>query len=148
MTETSAREMIRWAKAKSCEEPRAVFVLGVELAGSAELVGIASLTVRDFALREADIGFILAREHWGKGYATEAVRTLLAKGFGPLNLHRIYGECDPANPGSARVMEKAGMRREGYMRESRRQKGQWVDRLLYAMIESDWPGGLSAGAAE
>ena len=143
MTEPSAREMIRWAKEKACEEPRTVFVHGVALAESAEMVGIASLTVRNTALREADIGFIITREHWGKGYATEAVKAQLAQGFGPLNLHRIYGECDPANPGSTRVMEKAGMRREGYLRESRWQKGRWVDRLLYAMIESDWPGNLS-----
>ena len=65
------------------------------------------------------------------------MRDLLALGFETLHLHRITGECDPDNLGSARVLEKAGMVREGYLREHRRQKGRWVDRLLYAILDRD-----------
>ncbi len=102
------------------------------------MAGIATLIIRNAALREADIGVIVKREHWGKGCATAAVQELLALGFGTLALHRIYGECDPANSGSARVMEKAGMVREGLQRECLWQKGKWVDRLLYAVLEREW----------
>lgn len=139
-TGETARWLVQWALEKSSEKPRTAFVFGIGLPPSGELVGIATLTVRDTALREADIGFIVGQEHWGKGYATAAVRDLLALGFGRLSLHRIFGECDPANPGSVRVMEKVMMVREGHLREYRWQKGQWVDRLLYAILDHEWNG--------
>lgn len=81
----------------------------------------------------------------GKGYAT--VNELLTLGFGQLNLHRIFAECDPANLGSARVMEKANMIREGHLRECRWQKGQWVDRLLYAILDRDWSRHILTGGS-
>ena len=136
-TDASARWMVQWAQEKKRKEPRTAFVFGVTLSPDAPIVGVASLTIRDLGLGEADVGVMIGRDHWGRGYATAAVRELLALGFDMLHLHRISGECDPENVGSARVLEKAGMMREGYLRESRRQKGRWVDRLLYAVLDRD-----------
>ncbi len=138
LTEAVAQGMVRWAVEAQQKEPRQAFVFGISPTPDPALIGIATLTVRDFALREADIGVIVGRRHWGIGYATVAVRDLLRLGFGPLHLHRIYGECDPANLGSARVMEKAGMVREGLRRECLWQKGRWVDRLLYAVLDREY----------
>ena len=138
LTKAAARGLVQWALDKEREQPRQAFVFGISLPPSTVLMGIATLTVRDFALREADIGFIIGREHWGRGYAAAAVRQSLRLGFETLHLHRIYAECDPANLGSVRVMEKVGMRREGHLRECRRQKGKWVDRLLYAVLDWEW----------
>ena len=138
LTEAAARGLVGWALEARQKEPRQVFVFAIQLPPDTGLIGIATLTVRDFALREADIGFIVGREYWGNGYATVAVRELLALGFGTLGLHRVYGECDPANFGSARVLEKAGMVREGLRRECLWQKRRWVDRLLYAVLDREW----------
>lgn len=132
LTEAAARGLVRWARETRRKELRQAFVFGMSLTPGAGLIGIATLIIRDFALREADIGFIVGSEHWGRGYATAAVRQLLGLGFETLHLHRTYGECDPANAGSARVMEKADMVRERLRRECLWQKGRWVDRLLYA----------------
>ena len=140
LTEAGAQGLVGWALQAREKEPRQAFVFGISLTASAALIGIATLTVRDFARREADIGVIVGREHWGRGYATAAVQELLALGFGTLGLHRLYGECDPANAGSGRVMEKAGLVREGLRRECLWQKGRWVDRLLYAVLDRDWAG--------
>ncbi len=143
-TEASARWLVQWALEKKLEEPRSVFVFGVMLSPDTPLIGVATLTIRNPALGEADVGVIIGREQWGHGYGTAAVRDLLTLGFDTLRLHRITGECNPENLGSARVLEKAGMRREGYLHEHRRQKGCWVDRLLYAILDRDWltlPGG-------
>lgn len=137
-TEISARWLVRWALDKKQEEPRTAFVYGIEVSADAPIVGIATLTVRNPALGEADVGVIIGRDFWGKGYATAAVQELLSLGFGTLELHRISGECDPANLASARVLEKAGMKLEKYLREHRQQKGHWVDRLLYAISDRDW----------
>jgi len=132
-TASSARRLARWASEKRREEPQTVFAFAVRLMPEGEIVGVTTLTVRDVSGRAADIGLLLGRRHWGRGHGTAAVRALLAFGFGPLGLHRISD-----NPGSARVMEKAGMVREGLLREHRWQKNRWVDRLLYAALDRDW----------
>ena len=131
-TEASAQWLIKWALEKKQEEGRTVFVFGVTSSPGAPVIGVATLTIRDLTPGEADVGVMLGRMHWGHGYGTAAVQQLLTLGFDTLHLHRITGECDPANLSSARVLKRAGMVREGYLRECRRQKGHWVDRLLYA----------------
>ena len=103
-------------------------------------VGWAGLAVPTFlpaVLPAVEAGWLLARSHWGRGYATEATRALLAFGFGELKLHRIYATCDPKNRASARVLEKAGMRYEGHLRDHLIQRGAWRDSLLYAALEQD-----------
>jgi RimJ/RimL family protein N-acetyltransferase len=56
-----------------------------------------------------NFGYAVARQYWGNGYMTEALKMLLRFGFTELGAHRICAECDPANQASARVMEKVGM---------------------------------------
>lgn len=65
----------------------------------------------------ADVGYVLAREAWGRGYITEALRAVLEAAFGMPDVRRVAAHCHIANGGSARVMEKAGMQREGLLRK-------------------------------
>ena len=62
---------------------------------------------------EIDLAYHYTRASWNKGYATEAVIAVLAHGLGPVGLDRIMAVAMPANIGSWRVMEKAGMRYQG-----------------------------------
>lgn len=95
--------------------------------------------------READLGYVIHRKFWGKGYATEAARGLLELGFGRLGLHRVVASCSPENPASRRVLEKAGMRHEGHLRESNWIKNDWQDELIFSMLHRDWRGLKEAG---
>lgn len=63
-----------------------------------------------------ELGYVLARKHWGKGYMTEAIRGLIAWALKQTDIYRIWAVCDVDNAASARVMEKAGMVREGTLR--------------------------------
>jgi RimJ/RimL family protein N-acetyltransferase len=63
-----------------------------------------------------ELGFVLARAHWGKGYMTEAVREIVAWALKQKDIYRVWAVCDIDNLASARVMEKAGMQREGILR--------------------------------
>jgi ribosomal-protein-alanine N-acetyltransferase len=63
-----------------------------------------------------ELGYVLAREYWGRGYMTEAVRTLIDRAFKEASVYRVWAVCDIDNVASARVMEKAGMQREGLLR--------------------------------
>jgi RimJ/RimL family protein N-acetyltransferase len=87
---------------------------------------------------EGDIGYELAPQHWGHGYATEAARAILRFGFTQLRVHRIWSYCVAENTGSAHVLEKLGMRLEGRLREKEFYKGCWWDTLMYALLEQEW----------
>ncbi len=62
------------------------------------------------------VGYILAKKHWGKGYATEAVRTLLQWLKHQDEVFKIWALTDRENEASGRVLEKAGMRHEGVIK--------------------------------
>jgi len=64
----------------------------------------------------AEVGYLLGRAVWGRGYMTEAVQTLVHLAFDELSVSRVWGICDVDNSASARVLEKAGMVREGVLR--------------------------------
>ncbi|MDP9379733.1 MAG: GNAT family N-acetyltransferase [Chloroflexota bacterium] len=61
---------------------------------------------------DISFGYLIDRAHWNQGYMTEALRAVLAYEFETLGAPQLSATCDVANPASARVMEKAGMRRE------------------------------------
>jgi len=63
-----------------------------------------------------ELGFVLARAFWGRGYMTEAVTALVARALKQKEIFRIWAVCDVDNKASARVMEKAGMQREGILK--------------------------------
>lgn len=77
------------------------------------VIGMIEIRINDF---KADVGYVLAREHWGRGIATEALRTLVDWALGQESIYRVWALCDVENPASGRVLEKVGMRREGVLR--------------------------------
>ncbi|ADB32837.1 GCN5-related N-acetyltransferase [Kribbella flavida DSM 17836] len=57
-----------------------------------------------------EVGYRLRRAVWGRGYATEGTRALVAKAFGELGVERVVAQTMAVNTGSRRVMAKAGLR--------------------------------------
>jgi RimJ/RimL family protein N-acetyltransferase len=64
----------------------------------------------------AELGYVLARPLWGRGFATEAVRAVVEAALAEPHLYRVWAVCDVENVASVRVLEKAGMQREGLLR--------------------------------
>ncbi len=62
------------------------------------------------------LGYVLARRYWNQGYMTEAVRAMIEMLFDQPGIYRIWAVVDEENFASARVLEKAGMEREGFLR--------------------------------
>jgi len=83
------------------------------LKGTEEPIGSIDLTLTGF---KADFGYVLAKPHWGKGYMSEALTFLVDWALAQPSIYRATAFCDVENPGSARVMEKAGMEFEGIMK--------------------------------
>ncbi len=136
--EQQTRAFVDRAIAQQGDEPRRDFMLAVALKDGGRLIGGAGLHVSRPAHRTAYVGYCLNPRFWGSSYATEAVRALVAFGFGEQGLHRIFATCDTDNGASARVLEKSGFLREGHMREHRMQKGRWRDSFIYAILEDGW----------
>ncbi|WP_350280838.1 GNAT family N-acetyltransferase [Kribbella sp. HUAS MG21] len=88
--------------------------------------------------RQGEIGFVINPEFHGHGFATEAAEVVLRLGFDGLGLHRIIGRLDSRNAGSARVLEKLGMRCEAHFRHDEIFKGEWSDQLVYAILDDEW----------
>lgn len=82
--------------------------LAVVERASARLVGEAGLQVLEGG-PDVELTFTLARAAWGRGYATEAARAVLAWGFDGLGLERIIAVAYPQNRASRHVIEKLGM---------------------------------------
>jgi Acetyltransferase (GNAT) domain len=78
-------------------------------------------------LRQYEVGFTIAPDHQDRRYATEAVRLLVGYLFTVRGKHRITTYYDARNAASAALLERLGMRREGYLRESTWAKGEWTD---------------------
>ncbi len=118
-------------------KPRSTFELGFLARDSGELIGAGGCRIRSVEHRAGDLGYVLRRAAWGRGYATEAAAALLEFGIRVLGLHRVWATCHVDNTRSARVLEKIGMRREGRLRHHVRARGEWRDSYLYAAIDGD-----------
>jgi RimJ/RimL family protein N-acetyltransferase len=97
---------------EAAREPRTSFTLAVATLDD-ELIGVANLTITD-AGSKGELGYVLARDSWGRGYATEVARRLIVFGFNELGLRRITATCHPDNFASARVLEKRGCTSRGH----------------------------------
>jgi [ribosomal protein S5]-alanine N-acetyltransferase len=83
------------------------------LTGNDRAIGMIGCRAREHA---ADIGYVLGRACWGRGYATEAAIAIVEWASRLATIYRVWAVCDVENKASARVLEKVGMQREGMLR--------------------------------
>lgn len=88
--------------------------------------------------RCAEVGYTFAREHWGNGYAAEAVAGLVAWLFSHEKFTRVFGQLHPDNLASAAVLERTGFLFEGHTRLSYWVEDDNSDDWLYGMTRADW----------
>jgi len=103
-----------------------------------DVVGTVSLYQINAQNRRAELGYALRQALWGQGYASEMVGAVLAHAFDALGLHRIEADIDPRNDASARLLERMGFLREGYLRERWIVNGEVQDTALYGLLVQDW----------
>jgi RimJ/RimL family protein N-acetyltransferase len=110
------------------------------LAGREDDVVIGTCTIHrlDREHRRAEIGYILRRDHWGRGLANEALVALVDHAFDVFGLHRLEADIDPRNLGSIRSIERLGFKLEGRLRERYHVAGEIQDSLIYGLLEPEW----------
>ena len=98
-------------------------------------IGIHRINYRD---GHAEIGYFIAKEHWRKGYATEAVRLALIYAFEWLNLRKVYARVYEPNVASIRVLEKNGFELVGRLRKHHHVPGYgFVDELIFERFREE-----------
>jgi len=102
-------------------------------------IGNCGLDSADFMNGSASLGiFIGEPDARSQGYGTDAVRLLLAYGFGELNLHRIYLTVFSFNDRAQRAYEKAGFVTEGTRRQDYYRHGRYHDTHIMGILRSEW----------
>lgn len=101
------------------------------------LGGITLSNVRRGVIQSCSLGYWMGERHAGKGYMSDAVRTLIGHVFGDLRLHRLEAATIPHNVRSIRLLEKAGFVREGFARRYLMIEGRWQDHILFSLLSDD-----------
>jgi aminoglycoside 6'-N-acetyltransferase len=114
------------------------YQIAIELKTMHQLIGDCAFCILAEDSQQAEIGFTLARQYQGKGYATEAVSRLLDYLLGELKLHRVRAICHVENIASAKLLERLGMRREGEFIENILFKGKWSSEYWYGILQREW----------
>lgn len=100
-------------------------------------IGDVALWLTDHEHRQGEIGWVLDPSHGGKGFASEAVRAVLALGFDHYRLHRITAQMDARNSASAALARRVGLRLEAHHVQDWFSKGEWTDTLIFARLASE-----------
>ena len=105
-----------------------------------KFIGTCGFTRFDYNHNCGEIGYVLNPEYWGQGIALEAVREVMKFGFEVLGLNRIEAKFIEGNESSRRVMEKAGMTFEGYLRRAMLIKGEYKTIGIYSILSDEFGG--------
>jgi RimJ/RimL family protein N-acetyltransferase len=104
-----------------------------------ETIGATGIHAIDWLSAHATTGIVIgAKQHWGKGYATEAMRLRTRYAFSELNLHKLMTEVFVANEASRKALEKDGYRTVGIHRDHFFTRGGWQDIWLGEVLREDW----------
>lgn len=125
---SQANEFLNWAI--NYERENGFCRWAVIEKASGEIVGSCGFA-RPHGTSEIELGYLFAREHWGKGFATETAKSCLRYGFEKLGFREIIAITDPANSASQKVLEKIGFLKRGI------EKFQGEDNLIYIAENSE-----------
>lgn len=109
---------------------------GIQLQG--RLIGSICAVGVDDGDEKATLGYCLAREYWSQGYATEALRAVLAFLFEEVGFHRLEASHSVNNPASGKVLRKAGLLLEGHAKGYYRCHAGFQDSDLYGLTQEDY----------
>lgn len=111
---------------------------GITLKEQDEIIGSCGFFNKVAQHHRAEIGFELSKEHWGKGIASEAIKTVLYYGFEQMDLQRIEALIEPPNITSQKVVERQGFIREGLLRNYEYTCGKFDNLYMYSLLKQDY----------
>lgn len=114
-------------------------VLNLAIVVDGTIVGGTGFNRIEEQYRVGEIGYWLGEAHGGRGVMTRSAAALTSFGFEMLGMHRIEIRADALNVRSRAVPERIGYTLEATLRDHRVHRGEFIDTVIYAMLEGDWP---------
>jgi hypothetical protein len=111
---------------------------GIERTSDNRFMGTCTIHHIDSGNRRAEIGYALGSAYQKQGYMREALTAVFDYAFHVMNLHRMEADIDPRNTASARILERLGFQKEGYLRERWIVNGEISDSTLYGLLTKEW----------
>ena len=136
----SVEEVREALKANTPDRPDRWLQFAIVEATENKVIGDVSMHYTSATQMQAEIGCALDRRYHRQGYAEEAVSALLDYLFRMLQLHRVEVSIDPRNVATTRLAERLGFRKEGLLLENFWLRGEWVDSVVYAILQREWKG--------
>ena len=107
---------------------------------------IFRMVAKEVGEQVAEIGYIIVPGYGGQGIARECLSALITHLFRVEGYHRLFGDVDPRNTASNRVLDKLGFTREAHLRYAMKTHIGWCDTWLWALLADEWPGDAAAMA--
>jgi len=121
---------------ESQSNERTCYFFAIINKNTSEYIGATGITVleKNDTGCNVELGYFILKEHWGKGYTTEAAQAVIDFAFNQLKVHKISTGCVYENSGSENIMKKLGMTKEAHLTKHVLHKDQWKDRVEYALF--------------
>lgn len=129
----NGRQKLEWIESRGNDDG-AVLLICTE----GNPVGTVSLNPPNDVWGVAEIAYMIAPDHWGNGYATEAVDLICEYAFTERRLNKVYAAPFATNIASCRVLEKVGFVAEGTLRKEAFVAGDYVDIRRYGLLAEEW----------
>ncbi len=135
MTEVAEAEALV-ADIHSCFARHSLYQWGIDWDG--RIIGHVTLLSLDARNGKAEIGFALAEDVWGQGFAREAVNLVIELAFATFGLRRIEADVDPRNAASLGLLARLGFKQEGLARERWQVAGEVQDSTMVGLLKREW----------
>lgn len=130
-----ARSLIRTLVKEMAEGKASRYV--IKLKDTGHIIGTCGFETFQTEHHSAKISYELGKPYWGKGYASEALRCILADGFRTRHLHRVEAYIEPDNDRSIHALHKLGFMQEGRLRGALYKSNRYVDQLVFSLLREE-----------
>ncbi|HEY0550025.1 MAG TPA: GNAT family protein [Verrucomicrobiae bacterium] len=135
------KEVVEWLASDrrvKLTTPGTTFSLAIELQSKAKVIGTIYLHSTDEFRSQTNVRIYVSRKFQRQGFATEALKAVLEFCFDSIALHRVSAWCDSRNIAACCLAAKAGMRREGELIKERFVNDEWINTVLYALLNEEY----------
>ena len=137
-TPEQTKEFLQLAVGQSSEANRGHYTFALIHKQANRLIGSCGLTLSNANGPQYGFGYVLHRQWWRQGLASEATLALMKFGFGELRAHRLWAHVFVGNTASEKLLQKLGFRHEGCALQSFFVRNAWHDVQTFAMLRREW----------
>ena len=134
--ELSMQNQMQWLESLAKDKNTVMFAVETK---KGKLIGVTGLTYIDWKNRGAEVSIYVGdKKYKGRGYGTDALKTLMGYGFRELNMHMLFGEIFEYNKANIGLFEKCGFKREGVLRHRHYRDGKYWNSIFYSILKEEW----------